>query len=392
MSRSKSLLFYSFLLVGMLWCQSAHSQITINHKDYPFKPGFDSFMIDENPANSFVPKGGANKVWDYSGLSVNEWGYEYFKDETGNTAFPTATHSQAAAYTFNNFEYRSTDYFRFDKNGNAAIGRTQYDTSFSLAMVTGGPNDLFRYPQADVPFPEERQYMFFPMDKESVYEGVDIQDTRFELTVAAFGLNKTPGNSKRWRYQKREVIGWGQIIIPDGKGGKTDPINVLAIHITDSIIDSFYLAGQPAPAALLTAFGAQQGLTRRYDAYAFETIGLGRQVAGVVTGWDDKINHTYVRPQAGKLGVGVDDLTKLPQVSVYPSVLQKDGMLNVVTDNKATTTSVMLLGQDGKQHVLHQNGEGQFALPADLSSGVYVYVVNDPSNHQMASGKLMVME
>lgn len=356
------------------------------------KPGIDSSMIDFDAANSFIPQGGANKTYDYSGLSATGWRYLRMKDETGNTTFPTATQSNTAAYTFKDFEYRATDYYRFDKNGYFAIGRTQFDTSYSLATITGGPNDLFRYPQADMPFPKERQYKRFPINKESVYEGVDVQHAKFELTVAGFGLNQAPGSSKRWRYQKREVIGWGQIIIPDGEGGKTDPIDVLTISVTDSIIDSFYLGGKLAPAALLAAFGAEQGYRGHYKSYAFETIGLGRQVVGVITGYDDKIDYTYFRPQAGEIGVGVAEAQQVPKVSVYPTMVQKGGTVNIETEMNNLTINVALIGQDGKKTMLQQNGEGQFVVPVNLSSGVYVYMVADPSRHHITSGKLMVMD
>ncbi|MCB0736110.1 MAG: T9SS type A sorting domain-containing protein [Bacteroidetes bacterium] len=381
----------SILITIFLWAGNASAQITIKYEDYPFGPGVDSFFTDLNPSNSFIPEGGANKTWDYSKLETKQgWDYVTYKDESGNTAIATATNSIAARYSFNGLVYRARDYYRLDETGYYSVGRTQNDTSYSITALTGGANDLFRYPQANIQFPNERTLMSFPMSSTTAYDDVDIQEARFELTVAGYGLNKTPGKNLRWRFQRREVIGWGEIVIPDGKGGTTKPIEVLAVHIVDSIIDSFYLGGQPAPKPLLDAFGAVQGNTWKYEAYAFETIGLGRQVAGLITGTDNIIDQTYFRPQAAQLTVGSNELAQ-PIVNVFPSNVQNGQVITIESSNSNGSFQVALISANGKEIQLTEIGNNKFQLPSNVQAGLYVYRLVNQENQHSITGKLMVI-
>lgn len=73
-------------------------------------------------------------------------------------------------------------------------------------------------------------------------------------------LNNTPCYRKTSSTYSNSVLGWGKVRVKNANGMPTAYMNVLVIRRSESITDSFYIGGSPAPASLLTAFGLSQGM------------------------------------------------------------------------------------------------------------------------------------
>lgn len=92
--------------------------------------------------------------------------------------------------------------------------------------------------------------------------------TPFEITVAAFGLNNTPGFHKRIAYNDRAVTGSGKLVMTHPVGQPSDSMDVLLVKATEVRIDSFFVGGAPAPTPLLQGLGLTQGqMATTYKSY-----------------------------------------------------------------------------------------------------------------------------
>jgi len=366
------------------------AQITLTSKDYPLKVGPDSFLIDNNGAAIALPKGGADMKWDYSNLTQSSARVDQVLDGSKLSAFDEATHKHRTAYVVQAFRFRAMDYERVDENGYSTVGRVQFDTAHSLLTVTGNAADEMHFPYYEQKFTHPRKKMKFPYSYQDGWEEMDIQLTKFDLTVAAFGLNKTPGEIVRRRYQKREVIGYGELSLPNGSGGKSQPIHVLLVNIKDSIIDSVFLAGSPAPAPLLAAFNFTQGNTWHYEVYAFEMRGLGRQPLGFTLKANGDVSYAYYRPRAARLVVGTSEPSVQKDASVYPSQVMAGQALKVIGPAQQVHTA-KLIATDGKVYALQHQSVNSYLVP-DVAPGVYLLQVSDAHLRRQFTQKIVVVK
>ncbi|MDV7400435.1 hypothetical protein RZS08_53970, partial [Arthrospira platensis SPKY1] len=90
----------------------------------------------------------------------------------------------------------------------------------------------------------------------------------FNLTVSSFGLNNSPGQFVQYLEKKDSVVGSGDLIIPTLNGASI-PYPILLVKSQTNVIDSVFLGGAPAPAALLMAFGLTQGSSYTDNYYYF---------------------------------------------------------------------------------------------------------------------------
>lgn len=366
------------------------AQISLTAKDYPFELGSDSLSIDENGAAISLPKGGADMKWDYSKLTQSLAFVDQVLDGTKHSAFDGATHKQREAYTVQAFRFRAMNFEKVDENGYSEVGRIQFDSSHSLLTVTGNAADEMHFPYYEQKFTHPRNKIKFPYTYQDGWEEMDIQLTKFNLTVAAFGLNKTPGEVVRRRYQKREVIGYGELTLPDGSGGKSRPMQVLLVHIKDSIIDSVFLAGSPAPAPLLAAFKFTQGDTWHYESYAFEMKGLGRQPLGLILKENGEVSYAYYRPRATRLGVSTDERIAKEEGSIYPSQV-KAGQTVRVASSLNQLNKARLIATDGSIHALQSRALNSYLVP-DVAPGVYMLQVFDTEVRKQFTERIVVVE
>lgn len=378
-------LFSTFYLPNQL-----SAQITLTVKDYPLKVGSDSLSFNENGSAIAVPQGGADMKWDYSNLSPTFTRVDQVLDGTGQAAFDEATHKHREVFSVQSFRFRAMDYEKLDANSFTTVGRIQFDTTHSLLTVTGNAADEMHFPYYEQKFTHPRNKIKFPYTYQDKWEEMDIQLTKFDLTVAAFGLNKTPGEIVRRRFQKREVIGYGELTLPDGSGGKSQPIHVLLVNIKDSIVDSVFLAGSPAPPSLLAAFNFTQGHTWHYEAYAFEMRGLGRQPLGFIMDEDGKVDYAYYRPRATRLVVGVNESIVNRSTSVYPSQIRAGESIHL-QGFPEQPGRVRLLAMDGRTYNLRSTSSYSYQVP-NIVQGMYLIHITDADGRTQVAERISIVK
>lgn len=248
------------LIILCLFCFTfqSNAQPTLKNSNYPVPAGYldvdyvKSGLIEE-------PQGGANQVWDYSDISAGNRRETQYHDATNDQDFNNAHIYWRRNSAFQDFSFPYDAYEQVDETGHYQVGVRIIDTSYPITAITGGANDVLRFPPTIRLQEGQNFYLKFPMTYQSKWESNFVNYTDFELTVEAFGLNQVPGYNKSIITGTREVVGYGDIIIPMEDGTPSPPIEVLLIKSFTTAVDSFFLGGQPAPPALLAAFGLTQG-------------------------------------------------------------------------------------------------------------------------------------
>jgi hypothetical protein len=252
------------LLVGFLF---SNAQITLDQSNVP-QSGTYTETRDYVFSGIALPAEGANQVYDYSSMSL--------PTTTVNINYLPATRpefSNSTRYFVGNgvvgpIAVSAEYYTSIDANGLYDTGSYVLPSSQSLQAITGNPSDVivfpgnlsaFSQPSANLPFPAT-----FGSQVTSNFDFV----TDFQLTVGAFGLNSTPGQNVQSVVKTVEVVGYGQLTLPV-PSGQSIPYDVLMVKQEEVITNNVFLAGAPAPQALLNAFGVTQGQVTTNAAYVF---------------------------------------------------------------------------------------------------------------------------
>jgi len=246
----------SVALVMSLLCMKA--QITLNENNVQWTPNMVWQLY--NHVGSATPSLGENQTWDYSnleqltGIAVSNF------EPSQNPDFPNSQYFLGSTIDMGNLQIPRKYYYGITSQGYFCEGATTAEYKMPLQNITGNVNDSLIFPaQTDVWEPI-KSYLEFPCTYPNQWNMAHVPITNFEITVTNFGLNKTPGVHKQYCSGSREVVGWGSVVVPYW-GSASVPYSALLIKYELSTVDSFFLAGQPAPAMLLGALGLAQGAT-----------------------------------------------------------------------------------------------------------------------------------
>ena len=216
---------------------------------------------------------GLNQVWDFSSASDSANIVRKALPVSGNAGFPSATFKTEIFYSFSQLRYDGTLMYNVTPDGIEQYGVHIDKQAIPLKGMTGGSKDSLIFIQQDVKYSSPGYEVKFPTTFGDKWTDSYSFKTHFNLTVALFGLDNVPGERRTLYTVDNEVVGWGQMIVNDKYGKPTKPIDVLMIKTTETSIDSFYLAGAPAPAQLLGAFGLTQNQIDRKYSYSFNRGG-----------------------------------------------------------------------------------------------------------------------
>ncbi len=248
--------FFLLLCTGM---SLLNAQVTIKKSNFPVQPGTDIYYSKSN-TDIATPSEGPNQVWDYSGIPLGTQFSSQNEDATNDPDIPNASIRVLGNLNFQGFKIPNYVYQSLDETGYKQVGLKSLDTTFPIDSITGGPNDVLRFPPIARPHEGGTgDLLRFPASYKDKWTDTYIAYTDFELTVGLFGLDQQPGVDKQYLTHTSEVVGYGELIIPLEDGTPSDPVEVLLIKSTTTRIDSFFLGGFPAPDALIGAFGTTQG-------------------------------------------------------------------------------------------------------------------------------------
>jgi hypothetical protein len=397
-SKNVNMKLASTLFVVLFLKSLSFSQITILASDIPVPPEIVNFD-DISTSKPGQPSTGANQNWDYSAHFGNNPFSIYYPVET----IPFYTNAGIDVYlaSFKNLNSNLgyNIYNELDWNGTDVLdsGLDIPFQSYSLGAYTGNPSDSLVFPAQQYILSTPRILMHFPMTANSSWHSNSQRVTNFTLTVGALGLNKIPGQQKYTLVRNDSIVGWGKLSVytPNGPSIRYD---VLMDRIEQYAVDSFFIAGGPAPTVLLTSFGITQGqISGLQYAYNFYRKGSYAYLMRMFYGTDktySTISQAFVSTDDVLTGVnntGANTYSSL----IFPNP-SNGHEINVQLNGKvvkSATYSLYDLTGRTVQHgtpAMQGNGFMQIKLQSTLSNGNYLLRLFDESQHEIISEKITV--
>ncbi len=388
----------STLFAFFLFSTIAFNQITILGTDMPVPPEINNFdeITSSNPASPAV---GTNLTWDYSANFGNIPLTLVFPVETNPffTAAGVDVYQQGFKNLNSNLGY--TVYNELDFNDDDVLDRGLdiFYQAYSLAAYTGNPADSLVFPAQQYLLSSPRVLIDFPMTANTSWHSTSLRKTDFNLTVSALGLNRVPGEQRYSLIRNDSIVGWGKMSVhtPNGPSISYD---VLMDKIEQYAVDSFFIAGGPAPSVLLTSFGISQGqITGLQHAYNFYRKGSYQYLIRFFYGTDktySTVSQAFVNTD--NLVTGVDNENGISYSSlVFPNP-SNGNEINIKLIGKTIASATYLITdltgrtiQEGIP-VLQSDGFMQVKLNHQLSNGNYFIKIRDESYNEVVSEQINV--
>ena len=380
------LLFLLCLLLSLF----ASAQVGITAADFPRAAGFTD-SIYRTPVGTYVaPSEGPNQDWDYSALVEDSLFQNAWTDARMDANIPGAYNSRKNDLTFQGFPISSTSYEGLDEEGWFEVGRTITEAAYSITALTGGLSDTLRFLGANEIYEGRIDRVKFPLAYGDEWQGSETHREAFLLSIAAFGLNRTPGFRQRTNNEERSIVGHGMLTLPAVDGETLQPVRALLLKVKATMIDSTFLGGAPAPPALLAAFGLVQGAITTDSFYVFYTPGLGAPFFS----WGTLDNtDAFFRVQPARQPATGTRNQVLSTAMVYPNPVASGQQITFQTERPVSAGEVVLLNAVGLQisrTVVSGGTVFSLDIPAHCPAGIYVYQVRNQAKGITHAGKLLV--
>lgn len=382
------------LLAILFWHGKVSAQITLEQSDHNFATTSDSVFVTFNPTISIPPEG-ANVSWSYAdsfALGAPDL-LDPDVDASQDPFFQADVYREDSLF-FQDFEIPTRRYLTADNDGvfTPAIYINQRD--FSIQAISGGANDsLHILEKTDVHAPGRIDLIRFPTEYQDQWTMSRTENLDFELTAAAFQLNRTPGRRQKIITHEREVVGHGQITVPLSGSRQSAPLDVLLMKVVVTEVDSYFLGGAVAPVQITTAFGVSQGDTRSTEEYIF----YNKQDAGAAAflraeGSTVTSIAVYPRYYADANTSGLTDAASTQATSfLYPNPVQSGQALRIEGPEHqgATLRIITVAGQEVGQWRL-EPAQNRVELSQNLNPGVYFYEMVSLNGQSLMQGGLTV--
>jgi len=369
------------------------AQITLTAERNTPPAGYLDTLVFGSPEGLSAPAEGAAQLWDYSNILEDTALTLEVLDVRGNTYLPTARSSKEGTLSFQAFRTPSSIYYAADEQGIYPVGRTVMESSFPLTSVTGNPNDVFEFIADTVAYEGRINEIQFPMTYQDSFGDTQIERTNISLTVAAFGLDDTPVEGRRYYTEMSSVVGYGQVIIPLADRSPSLPIDVLLVRTDISAVDSFFVAGTLAPPELTAAFGVSQGIVSTDLVYQFFTPGLSEPVLRINYNDLRELSGTVYRPVAANLVSSTRTFSPV-RVITSPNPVRRGDVLRIQADQELAAHSLHLLNQQGQlvsiPNTQRLGDQYAITIPGQLPPGVYFLQAYDQENRRMQSQKIII--
>lgn len=277
------------------------------------------------------------------------------------------------------------------------MGRRTEAAAHGISALTGGANDTLFFPFNIDLFGGRADFLDFPATYQSSWTGTYVETTPFALTVAGFGLQNTPGEQLRTITDSREIVGYGKLIIPDDNDDPSNEMEVLLVKSEVTIVDSFFLMGDPAPPALLGAFNVSQGETRFGSAYLFYMPDYGKPVMRIAINADGtEPSNVSFRKDATRT---TSTPTSLKEVSlnnalgVHPNPVSTGQYVSINFNEFVDNAEIILTDITGRvvyQNSIHTPTDHTKLNIPELSSGIYILNVSAQNGTLMKSSKILI--
>lgn len=287
---------FTFLLFSFFIFQlQSQSALVINAGDIPVPNGVYNYdeITGNNPVSPILAENGDYDYSSYFGDKLAQ--IQYFPEfdpfylDAGVDVYYSSFKNLTALLGYNLFN-------EIDISDNGIDDKGVYidQQVYSLKDFTGNQADNITIPQQGY-ISNSRRLIQFPMTVNSSWKSTVKYATNFNLTVSAYGLNNVPCQHVYYTNRKDSIVGWGKLRVytPDGP---SLPMEVLISKTEQFNIDSFYVAGAPAPTVLLNAFSIKQaqktGALNHYNFYRSGNYGFVMRL-------DYNANGSFTQPTGG---------------------------------------------------------------------------------------------
>ena len=199
--------------------------------------------------------GGENLVWDLSNVTVASSGQTNEYSAYADSRVPDANLSfDGVSINSLSGEIRDIFYLRgLDQTGYYSIG-VHYLQGLEVSIFGGAGSITFPDDDMDA-YSEKKILLKFPVNYGDTHTQQITSTDEMIANLPSQGINNVPGDITDTEDFDSEVIGWGQLKLPD----YDQPFDALLIKYNETTTRNYFLGGAPAPADLLTALGLVDG-------------------------------------------------------------------------------------------------------------------------------------
>ncbi|NQW29635.1 MAG: T9SS type A sorting domain-containing protein [Ignavibacteria bacterium] len=383
-----------FTIISILIGMQAYGQVTITQSNFPRTPNYLDVGAGVGTDGMAVPEHGNGITWNYSGNGLEILTSTTWTSALGDADFPDALNSRAQTLLFNVFQISSRLYESVDAKGWFEPGRIITEVTHSITNFTGGPEDVLTFPSQIQHYLGRVNTLEFPVSYQKSWTQSRDEIIKFELTVMAYGLNKTPGENRTKHSQFREVVGEGKLIIPDINGNPTSPMDALVIRLKQFVVDSFFLGGSPAPAPLLAAFNLSQGSTDSLVSYMFYVPNFAAPAFSLQLDPNGNVFSAFARPGAADVTSSVAESAFPFATSTFPNPVNAGEILTI--DVGVSTGNIIdVVDLTGRvvvtTSVAHtNNNQVQLRLPTGIAPGLYTVTVRSADAKLLSASQVIV--
>ena len=262
----KNLTTLGLLLLGGT---AAQAQITITAAQYPATAATVKYFQDATVSSLPTLPLGANQNWDYRNLMVQGAPTTItYNAPPMPLPFVGTVRSFGFTTALGPFSIAAVGHEGFEAAGFDQLGTTLAAQSFPLTSVTGGASDVLSIPAQSTVVNTLKVPL--PLTSTTAVRRINRTVTNTGLTIVGSGLNNALFQYVQHVSTVDSVVGWGSLRLPvAGNASGSVPQPVLLARRTETVQDSFYLGGGPAPAVLLGALGQTQGTIHRNYSQSF---------------------------------------------------------------------------------------------------------------------------
>ena len=382
----KKILLSSIVGLFCVGIFQTQAQEIITNKNFPLEP-YTATMVLINPIDYITPTEGPDQQWDYSSLS-NQVASTPGLYEANHPSFPDAVIYKSYIPTFDVYEYLRDDYYEQNENGRYRVGSVFSNIGYSITDKTGGNLDSLWFGGLSSGFEGDPDLeVKFPLEYETEWATMYSSSSPFQLSVAAFGLDHALGELRQNVSISYDAVGYGTLVVPLMNGNASDPMNVILVKSTTSVVDSIYLNNAPAPPALMGAFGLTQGVADSFSTYSFYRPNYQDEVMIL----SPSSNTGIYRMDAASLAIPFVHSNKNEAIS-YPNPIESGETLHIETTAEVKHIRIHnLLGEVvySKSLSAHQNTI-RIIIPEGIAPGTYLYQLSDANDKSITTDILNV--
>jgi hypothetical protein len=344
---------------------AAQTPITLTQSNFPALASTVELYNTASITGVTAPTTGANQTWNYGGLIATSQASATYSAPSATPAFAGTTRTYMYALPLGPFQVQGVGSQALTSSGLKYLGYSIPRQRFGLAALTGVTTDSLVVPAQSVTV--GTTLVAFPTTVGTVTKNVYRSGTTGLLTVSQVLLNKTPLRLVQRVSSTDSVAGYGTLRIP--VSGGTSASQVLLVRSRVIEVDSFYLAGQPAPAVLLAALGVTQGVASGSYYDNFYRAGSSQPLLGFnyTSATYQTLQSAYYSRETTLLGTLPSLAAAVGGLSAYPNPLAQGPLMLAAGNGSQAAVTLTVRDVLGRQLA---TGRGQLGQPTTLLAGL----------------------